>query len=169
MKNTANVSVIWSYVAIFFIVIVGSGCASNPDHAALGASRADVISAYGKPSADFALPSGARLQYSRQPYGRQVYNIDLDASGKVASAQQVLTEVQFLQVQTGVWKAADVERAYGKPGMVTQVGNFAGKIWVYRYDYYGTNKLFQVAIDAAGVVREVGMAEEVERRMDWKD
>ena len=169
MKNTANVSVIWSYIASFFIVIAGSGCASNPDHAALGASRTDVISAYGQPSADFVLPTGSRLQYSRQPFGRQVYNIDLDASGKVASAQQVLSELQFAQVQPNTWKAADVERAFGKPGMVTQVGNFSGKIWVYRYDYYGSNKLFQVAIDAAGVVREVGMAEEVERRMDWKD
>lgn len=169
MKNTANVSAIWSYIAIFFIVLAGAGCASNPDRTALGASRADVISAYGQPSADFALPSGARLQYSRQPFGRQVYNIDLDASGKVTSAQQVLTEAQFAQVQAGVWKAADVERAFGKPGMVTQVGNFTGKIWVYRYDSYGTNKMFQVSIDAAGVVREVGMAIEEERRMDWRD
>ncbi len=169
MKNTADVSVIWSYVASFFIVLAGSGCASNPDHAALGASRADVIGAYGKPTSEFALPSGARLQYSRQPYGRQVYNIDLDASGKVASAQQVLTEAQFAQVQAGVWKAADVERAFGKPGMVTQVGNFVGKLWVYRYDYFGNNKLLYVSIDPAGVVREVGMAEEVERRKDWTD
>ena len=101
MKNTSNVIVIWSYVASFFIVLAGSGCAPNPDHAALGASRADVISAYGKPSADFALPSGARLQYSRQPYGRQVYNIDLDASGKVASAQQVLTERSLCRCRPG--------------------------------------------------------------------
>ena len=169
MKNNADVTTRWSYIAIFFIALSVSGCASNPDRAALGASRADVVSAYGKPSADFALPAGARLQYSRQPYGRQVYNIDLDASGKVASAQQVLTEAQFAQVQAGVWKASDVERTFGKPGMVTQVANFAGNIWVYRYDYYGTNKLFQVSIDAAGMVREVGMAEEIERRKDWSD
>jgi hypothetical protein len=169
MINTGNVTVKSSYIAIFIIAIGLSGCASNPDHAALGASRADVISAYGKPSADFALPNGARLQYSRQPYGRQVYNIDLDANGKVASAQQVLSEAQFAQVQPNVWKAADVECAFGKPGMVTQVGNFAGKLWVYRYDYYGTNKLLQVAIDPSGVVREVGMSEEMERRTDWTD
>ena len=156
-----------AYIAITIITtgMLGvAGCASNPGTVAAGASRDDVLRRYGTPTADFRLPGGGRLQYSRQPAGQQVYNIDLNADGKVASVTQALTEPQFAQVQLDVWRVADVERAFGKPALVGQVYSFKGDVWSYRYDYYGTNKQFHVFIDPQGLVRRTQSTEEIEVR-----
>ena len=155
-----------AYVApiIIAIVMLGMlGCASKPDAIAAGASRDDVLRSYGTPTADIRSPGGDRLQYSRQPAGRQVYNIDLNADGKVVSVTQALAEPQFAQVQLDVWRVADVERAFGKPALVGQVYSFKGDVWSYRYDYFGTNKQFHVFIDPQGVVRRTQSTDEIER------
>ena len=156
-----------AYVAPFIIAIVMLGmlgCASKPDAIAAGASRDDVLRSYGAPTADIRSPGGERLQYSRQPAGRQVYNIDLNADGKVVSVTQALAEPQFAQVQLDVWREADVERAFGKPALVGQVYSFKGDVWSYRYDYFGIKKQFHVFIDAQGLVRRTQSTEEIETR-----
>lgn len=141
-----------------------AGCASNPGAVAAGASRDDVLRSYGTPTADILTPGGERLQYSRQPAGPQVYNIDLNAGGKVVSVTQALTEPQFALVQLDIWRVADVERAFGKPALVGQVYSFKGDVWSYRYDYYGIKKQFHVFIDAQGLVRRTQSTEEIEVR-----
>ena len=141
-----------------------AGCAGNPGTVAAGASRDDVLRSYGTPTADILTPGGERLQYSRQPAGPQVYNIDLNAGGKVVSVTQALTEPQFALVQLDIWRVADVERAFGKPALVGQVYSFKGDVWSYRYDYYGIKKQFHVFIDAQGLVRRTQSTEEIEVR-----
>ena len=156
-----------AYVATIIIAIGtlgGAGCARAPGADAAGAPRDDVLRSYGTPTADIRTPEGGRLQYSRQPYGQQVYNIDLNADGKVIAVTQALTEAQFARVQLDVWRVADVERSFGKPPMVGQVYSFKGDVWSYRYDYYGTNKQFHVFIDPQGVVRRTQSTEEIEVR-----
>ena len=150
-------------ISIVFFALGVSGCASNPDRVAAGASRDDVLRSYGAPTADIRTPGGERLQYSRQPFGQQVYNIDLNAEGKVVAVTQALTMAQFALVQLDAWRAADVERAFGRPAMVARVYSFKGDVWSYRYDYYGTNKQFHVFIDPQGVVRRTQSTEEIER------
>ena len=148
------------YSAIYFIAIALSACASNPDRAPLGNDRQQTIAATGAPTTVYPLGQGERLQYSRQPSGRQVYNLDFDAQGKLVSARQVLTEPDFARVQTGSWQAADIERAFGKPAFIARVASFDGPVWTYRYDYFGTPKLFHVLVDEQGVVSRTQMTEE---------
>lgn len=155
-----------AYIAIISIAIAVlgvAGCASNPDRVAAGASRDDVLRSYGTPTADIRTPGAERLQYSRQPFGQQVYNIDLNADGKVVAVTQALTMAEFARVQLDVWRVADVQRAFGKPALVGQVYSFKGDVWSYRYDYFGTNKQFHVFIDPQGVVRRTQSTEEIER------
>ena len=160
LVNSAYIATISIATAVLSLV----GCASNPDAITAGASRDDVLRRYGTPTADIRTPGAERLQYSRQPAGQQVYNIDLNADGKVALVTQALTEAQFAQVQLDVWRVADVERAFGKPALVGQVYSFKGDVWSYRYDYFGIKKQFHVFIDAQGLVRRTQSTEEIEVR-----
>lgn len=150
-------------ISIVISVLGVAGCASNPDRVVAGASRDDVLRSYGAPTADIRTPGGERLQYSRQPFGQQVYNIDLDSEGRVVAVTQALTMAQFARVQLDVWRVADVERTFGRPALVAQVYSFKGDVWSYRYDYFGTNKQFHVFIDPQGVVRRTQSTEEIQR------
>ena len=156
-----------AYIAIISIAtaMLGmAGCASNPDAIAAGTNRDDVLRRYGAPTADIRTPGSERLQYSRQPFGQQVYSIDLNPDGKVVAVTQALTMAQFARVQLDVWRGADVERAFGRPAMVAQVHSYQGDVWSYRYDYFGINKQFHVFIDPQRVVRRTQSTEEIEVR-----
>lgn len=154
------------HAALFFIATSAmatmAGCA-NPDRLALGTSRDAALQTLGTPTARYILPGGERLQYSRQPAGQQVYNVDVDATGNVTAIQQVLDERQLAKVQVGTWRMQDVLRMFGKPAYVSRVYSFSGDIWVYRYYEPGINRLFYVYLDAAGVVKDTGMGDEPTR------
>jgi hypothetical protein len=162
----------FSYVLIqyFAILMVAfsisgmSGCATDPNLGMAGGSRADVLRAYGNPTGSFRLPGGERLQYSRQPYGQQVINFDLDAQGKVVTVRQTMTPAEFALVELDAWRTADVERAFGKPPIRGQVYSFKGEVWSYRYDDYGNPKQFHLFIDPQGVVRRTQSTDEIQRR-----
>lgn len=134
-------------------LLAGGGCASNPDALAPGTPREQVLRSYGKPTADITLPTGERLQYSRQPFGQQVYNIDLDANGKVIAAEQALNQARFATVQPDVWTDADVVRTFGKPAIVSEVYSFKGIVWSYRFYLNSSNMEFHVFLDSSGMVR----------------
>jgi outer membrane protein assembly factor BamE (lipoprotein component of BamABCDE complex) len=166
-QPAASVHIAYSAIISIAITVFGlfgmSGCASNPDRVAAGATRDEVLRSYGAPTADIRTPGGERLQYSRQPFGQQVYNIDLNAEGKVVTVTQALTMAEFARVQLDVWRVADVQLAFGRPALVAQVFSFKGDVWSYRYDYFGTNKQFHVFIDPQGVVRRTQSTDEIER------
>ena len=175
MKTTKTINYVqkmpFSYdsIELFAMFIIASsilavtGCATDPNLGMAGSSRVAVLNAYGEPTGNFPLPGGERLQYSRQPYGQEVINIDLDAEGKVVAVRQAMTSAEFARVELDVWRAADVERAFGKPPMLGQVYSFKGNVWSYRYNFYGTNKQFHVFIDPQGVVRRTQSTDEIER------
>jgi hypothetical protein len=98
-----------------------------------GQSIDDVTRAYGQPTGRYALPQGGtRLEYARGPYGKHTWMIDADASGRVRSVQQVLTEANFATVQPGE-TAEDVLRKLGRPS--ERRGAFRNtELWSYRYD-----------------------------------
>ena len=95
-----------------------SGCAvfADPGRVAPGTPVAGVVEQLGRPTARYpaAGNAGERLQYTYQPAGQRVFNIDLDAQGRVARVEQALSESLFAQrIQPNVWTRADVLREYG--------------------------------------------------------
>lgn len=148
------------FLAAFTAAWLAAGCA-NPDQLAPGSARDAALQTFGIPTARYPLPNGGeRLQYSRQPAGQQVYNVDLDAAGKVSSATQVLSESHFAKVPTGTWRTDDVLRQFGKPAYVSRVGNYVGDIWVYRYNDATVNRLFYVYVDPTGLVAKTSWGDE---------
>lgn len=128
-------------------VLLGA-CATPVPPAAT--SRADVLRAWGPPTAIYALPQGGeRLEYATGPWGKQTWMIDLDAAGRVTQARQVLTEAELFRLQSAQGlKADDVLRWIGSPGERRKARG-GGQLWSWRYD---TNDclLFQASLSAGG-------------------
>lgn len=96
-----------------------------------------------------------------QPAGRLVYNVDLDASGRLVRAEQALNEALFPQrIIPDCWTREDVLREYGPPARVEAVHNFNGKVWVWRYLYGVTWRLLFIDIDPQGLVRGYSLGDE---------
>lgn len=133
-----------------------AGCAGMPERLSPGASRAQVIERLGPPSAEYALSDGSRLLYSRQPLGRQVYNLDFGPDGRLRQVVQVL-ETHWMQQHIAIdrWTREDVLRHLGRPALVERVARFDGDIWTYRYLENNNERLAHVHIDRAGVVRQL--------------
>lgn len=138
------------------LALVLTACSSMPETVALGASRAAIEQRLGTPTAVHALPDGTRLQYSRQPSGQQVFNLDLDAQGRLARVDQVL-DVEWLQrIEVDRWTQEDVLRQFGRPAVVERVARFDGGVWTYRYlEPFSLARLAHIHIDNQGVVRKV--------------
>ncbi len=130
-----------------------AGCASEPQRLAPGTGRAEVLQQLGMPTASYPLPTGERLQYSRQPAGFAVNNVDLDAAGRVVAVTQALDERLFGQIAVDQWRVADVLRAFGRPELVSRVGSFDGDVWQWRYLQLNTPRLLYIYVDPQGIVR----------------
>lgn len=150
-----------------------SACATNPDRLGLGIIEAQAVEASGRPTARLALPGGgARLLYSRQPAGQQVYNVDLDAQGRVVRREQVLDEAVFARLQprihAGQWTRDDVLGTFGQPAETGRVYAFKGDVWTYRYYQDGIDRLWHVHIDPQGIVRQAYSTDEPRGRDDFQ-
>ncbi|MFV0681529.1 MAG: hypothetical protein ACK5NW_14810 [Ottowia sp.] len=134
---------------------VGLVACADPSRVTLGTPAADVLHSVGAPTGRYALSGGGeRLQYSSQPSGQTVVNVDVNAAGQVVRVEQALNEGLFGQrIQPNTWTRADVLREYGSPAQVIQVHNFVGHIWVWRYLYGPTWRLLYIDIGPDGVVR----------------
>jgi hypothetical protein len=136
-------------------VLLVAGCASEPTRIAPGTSAAETLQRLGPPTARYPLTGGGeRLQYSRMPAGFEVTDIDLDASGKVVSVTQVLSEARFGQdIQIDRWRQNDVLAFYGRPFEITRVSSFDGAVWTWRYKAVNERRMLHIYIDPTGVVR----------------
>jgi hypothetical protein len=134
-----------------------AGCAGNPFqgyNVAPGTPRDAVLAQMGQPTRVVRLANGERLQYSRQPYGREMWIVDLDAGGRAVQAGQMLTEANFNQIQPGRWTRDDVERDFGPPAWTDRVTSWHGTVMTYRWrDPVNTNMLYFVYLDPANVVQ----------------
>ncbi len=124
-----------------------------------GMSRQEAIARMGQPSREMPLPGGTRLQYSRQPAGQQVYNVDLDAGGQVLQVRQMLVASEFARIAVGSWTRDDVLQAFGPPASVDHVANWPGDILTYRW-HDVQDMFFWVYLDPANVVRRTGQGVE---------
>lgn len=131
-----------------------------------GMTREEVIAGYGKPSAVVPISTGTRLQYSRQPLGQSVVMVDLDASGRVVSAKEVMTAAEFSRIEVGKWTRSDVEREFGPPAIVDGVASWRGDIMTYRWRDAITDMFFFVYLDAANVVQRTGQGMEIPVRWE---
>jgi hypothetical protein len=133
-----------------------TACAGNPFNGAgiaPGTTRDGVVARMGQPQRVVRLASGERLQYSLQPYGQYAWMVDLDASGRVTSARQVLTEAGFNRIQPG-WTRQQVQDEFGRPAWVDGVASWDGAIWTYRWkDVQNSDMFYYVYFDRGGVVR----------------
>lgn len=111
-----------------------AACGSAPP--APGTARDAVVSAWGTPTARYAVPGGGeRLEYASGPYGRTTWMVDLDASGRVRATSQVLGEPQFAAFAERApgLSAEEVRRALGTPGERQRVRHPDGELWSWRY------------------------------------
>lgn len=142
---------------LFFAVVLLSGCAANPFHGydiQPGTSRQAVLERMGPPYRVVQLPSGERLQYSMQPYGQFAWMVDMDTTGKVVQARQVLTETNFNRIEPGKWTRDDVEREFGRPAWVDGVASWKGPILTYRWRHADRSDMFYwVYLDERNVVQ----------------
>ncbi len=138
------------HAAALLMSIVLGGCAATAVQP--GMSRDDVLSRMGQPSQVLPLDAGTRLQYSYQPAGQQVFNVDLDARGRVVQFRQMLVEQEFQRITLGQWTRADVERSFGPPAFVEHAAHWPGDILTYRWSN-GQDMFYWVYLDAQNVVR----------------
>jgi len=123
-----------------------------------GQSRDEVLRTWGTPTARYDRAPGAqRLEYATGPYGRTTWMIDLDATGRVSSARQVMTEPFLMDFQGRLPGMPSRELLFnlGTPGERRGGGRQGGEIWSWRYE---TNDClwFRVSIGDDQLVRDGG-------------
>lgn len=141
----------WLLLAMLALL---SACAVKPPSA--GSSEAEVLQRWGQPSARYGLADGGqRLEYATGPFGRSTWMLDLDSGGRLARAEQVLTDssLQALQARLPGMPRDELLRTLGTPGERRGGGRQGGEIWSWRYE---TNEClwFRVSIGDDGQVRD---------------
>lgn len=138
-----------------------AACMGIPERIEPGTPRAQIEERLGAPTAEYALADGRRLQYSRQPAGQQVYNLDLDASGRLRRLEQVMDINWFHRnIVVDRWTRDDVLRNLGRPAIVERVASFRGDVWTYRFLEANSPRQVHLHIDLEGVVRRVMFTDE---------
>jgi len=153
----------WSSLAAAGLLFL-AGCVSEPTRIQPGTSAAETLQRLGAPTGRYPLNGGGeRLQYSRMPAGFEVVDIDLDASGKVVSVTQVLTEARFgHDIQVDRWRQNEVLAFYGKPYEISRVSSFDGAVWTWRYKAVNERRMLYIYIDPTGVVRRYHTGDDLE-------
>lgn len=137
--------------------VLCAGCInmSDPMRLAPGASAAQIREWLGEPTGRYPLDSGAqRLEYARGPYGKQTWMLDVDASGRLLAATQVLDEKRFGTIRAGMTRD-EVLRLIGRPSNTGFVGWQKQTVWSYRYASPFC-QWFQVGLSQAGLVEDTG-------------
>jgi hypothetical protein len=140
-------------VSIAFPALLAA-CAT-PASLSPGASIDQARATLGRPTAQIALPDGGtRLQYSGQPWNQSVWNADFDASGRLRSSEQMMSDAAFLRVRAGQDTQADVLRDFGPPADSFTYRLKNETAYMYRYYTHGGFKAAMfVYFDPAGVVK----------------
>ena len=138
------------------LAALASACMTPPP--APGQSGDEVLRSWGTPTARYELPQGAqRLEYATGPYGRSTWMVDLDATGRVSSARQVMTEpfLTGFQGRLPGMPRRELLLNLGTPGDRRGGGRQGGEIWSWLYE---TNEClwFRVSVGDDLLVRDGG-------------
>lgn len=158
-------------VAPLVALLLASCALLGPGQVTPGTSAAEVHELLGEPTARYAAngTDGERWQYSYEPSGRQVYDIDFDADGRVVRVEQVMNETLFAErIKPGTWTRHDVLREYGPPAWVMGTHSFDGDIWVWRYEIGPFFRLLYIDIAPDGVVQDYSVGDEYLDPPDWR-
>lgn len=129
-----------------------TACATTGGSVQPGMARDEVVARMGHPTRTLPLGTGTRLLYSRQPAGQQVFQVDLDATGRVVQVRQMLVAEEFAQITIDQWTRSDVERSFGPPASIDHTAHWPGDIMTYRW-YAGQDMFYWVYLDQNNVVR----------------
>lgn len=142
---------------ISLVALVLAGCATyGPGDLGPGRTEADVWTRLGEPSDRTALPGGgARLDFARGPFGPHTWRVVVDASGRVVSVTQLLTEARFDRIAPGA-TVADLREQIGLPSERRTGWRGVGEVWSYRFES-PLCRWFQVWL-VDGKVREANYA-----------
>ena len=161
----------WTRAATAVVVLCGAllaGCASDPSRLPLGVDRAQALQQLGTPTSIYPLPDGERLQYSYGPAGFAVFNVDIDAAGRVRSVRQELNEGLFAStIRPGEWRVEDVLRTYGRPYEQSRVSSFDGVVWSWRYLNINNLRFLYIYIDPTGRVDHYNLGDDLSDRRLW--
>jgi len=131
------------------VAVLAAACSTlQPERVATGTSADAVQQRLGAPTGRFALPGGGtRLEYARGPYGTQTWMFDFDASDRLQSVDQVLTESRFSAIRAGMSRD-EVRMSIGKPSEESVIPRQRQIVWSYRY-HGPFCQWFQVGLDSA--------------------
>lgn len=123
-----------------------------------GMTEAEVVQAWGPPSARHALPAGTRLEYATGPAGLQTWMVDLDPAGRAVLWRQVLSyaHLQRAQGQLAGQTQAELLATLGRPGH-QRADRLGGEVWSW-YHESPFCLWFQVSIDVGGRVKDAAFA-----------
>lgn len=147
-------------VIVFALVVLLGGCSLMPERVPLGATRAEIESRLGQPTGVYALADGTRLQYSRQPAGQQVYNLDMDVDGRLRQTEQVMDAGWLQRIEVDRWTRETALTNLGRPALVERVASWNGDIWTYRFQEINGARQVHLHLDGVGVVRRVMFTDE---------
>lgn len=113
-----------------------------------GQTEAEMLAAMGPPTGRYPLPNGAqRVEYARGPMGKVTFMLEVDSSGRIKTAEQVLQRQYFSKVTVNMTQD-EVQRILGRPG--ERHREYMNKeTWSWRYDNYDC-LWAQVTFNAAG-------------------
>jgi hypothetical protein len=148
----------------FFLIViaaasVAAGCA-GPGWTPIrgGMSEAEVVAAWGPPTARHALPAGTRLEWSRAPEGRETWMLDLDPQGRAVLWRQVLSyaNLQAVQGRLAGMSQQELLATLGNPSQ-RRVDRRGGEVWSWTHDSPFC-LWFQASINQNGRVSEAAFA-----------
>jgi hypothetical protein len=123
----------------------------------IGIGRDELVRRMGQPDMERHLDEGSRLEFPRGPYGKHTWFVYFNANGRVARAEQVLTEKNFSRIDVGMTQD-DVRQRLGRPSEIQVLGRARGVVWNYRYEN-NSCQWFQVELSLQQEVRSAGYGE----------
>ena len=140
-------------VSLAAAVLLVACATSNLDNLKPGASLAEVQAQLGNAAASYPLPNGGkRLEFRGS--GPRTYMVDIDATGKMVQAVQVLNTDNFRNIVAGMTRE-QVLMTLGRPNNVAPGGRQGGEVWSWNYQNTQC-QWFQVSIGADGLTRGPG-------------
>lgn len=142
-------------IAVTVLTCCLAACANPWQRFAPGDDVSRVTAGLGMPKEVYPLPDGGRrMLWPTRPFGETTTAADVDASGKVRSIEQVLTNQSLYQAEVGKWTQHDVQVHFGLPEETSYFPLMKRSVWTYRYmDNDVWYMLYHFYFDDAGILR----------------